>query len=688
MNFNSSLKKIICFLLAALMLLSTVGCKQETTNKKKKKVIIKKQVIVEAPEDDTNTNNNQSIIQDTSGDTQPDVEEEEAGLPERPLPEVAEDESYVEWQEPIVPEFDYEYTSLNITEDYVIVYAFEEWDNRKESATLNADGTLSDRYINYTAFARISAYDLQKYIKDELGLKLKVLKDSEVAEDAKKILVGDTAYYKSNLDENEFGVKVKGDDLIIEGGHFAMVTKAEKWFETLELKEGQVATLSGTSDDFKSQVTLNGITYDYVWGDEFDGYEFNNSEKWAQSKFGDERSDDFVSVHNDPHFQYVENGRLRLTADRYYDEGNAAMGYASSGDLHTEGLFQFRNGYFEFRARLPYRRGAFPAIWTMSNSDNTRLPNYSFDDGYGQYNKVFWTIEFDLFESFADSDHATTTLHKWYSDNGVGSIIVPDTAVALTDDQVKEVFNRAYVEGGYSWANDTYKTSLMLSDEDLEKYAVKVGDRYAIDGSILTKDVLDTDGNVVDKEFVYYPIYLHFDDGTEIDIFEYRRRPFTNMSASGNTYAYSFTYPATGSDNILGAVKDGIYDWAYYFDPETINQEYHVYSFHYTENHCTVAMDGEPYLDFDWDPAYDYFDVNGDGIIEDISKNNNGVGYNLWHYFLIDMMIYTPNNFKVNDSRKLVKGDYPFNLYIDWVRCYQDLDDASQAIWFPNGDAD
>lgn len=682
---NISLKKIICFLLAVLMLLSTAGCKLEP-KKKKKKVIVKKKVVVENIDDGNENNNQNNIIIETPNDDNQTEPEEEKGLPERPLPNVATEEGgYVEWNEPYVPEFEYDYASLNITSDYVIVYALESWNNRKESR--NENGT--DRYITSTGFARLAAYDLQAYFKDKLNLKLDVKKDTDVDPNAKKILVGDTVYSPSNnLAENEFAVRVNGDDLVFEGGHFAMVTKAAKWYESIEVKDGKVAVLDGKTDDFKSQVTLNGITYDYVWGDEFDGYEFNNAEFWGQSPFGDERSDDFISVANDPHFQYVEEGKLRLTADRYYDEGNAAMGYASSGDLNTDGKMQFRNGYFEFRARLPYRRGAFPAIWTMSNIDNKKLPNYNYDDGFGQISKVFWTIEFDLFESFADADHATTTIHKWYSDNGIGCAYTPDTPTVLTDDQVKDVFERAYEEGGYSWANDTNKSKLMIDDEFLEKMAIKVGERYAIDSSILTRDETDPDGNVIGKEFIYYPTYLQFDDDTEINLFDYRRRPFTNMNNAGSTYAYSFTYPGTGDDNIRGVETDGQYDWAYYFNPETINQEYHIYSFHYTSDHCTVAMDGDPYLDFDWDPAYDYFDVNGDGVIEDISKNNNGVGYNLWHYFLIDMMIYTPNNFKIDQERKLVKGDYPFNLYIDWVRCYQDLDDPSQAIWFPNGQGD
>ena len=691
MNFSSSLKKIACLMLALLMILTAFGCTE--TKKKKKKVIVEEVVIVKPSDDDDDYNNETPSDTDDTDEPQ-DEPEEEKGLPERPLPEAAEAEGgYVEWKEPIIPEFEYEYAELSITDDYVIVYAFEEWENRKESATLvgrNPDGTeiLADRYISQTGIARLSAYDLQTYFKDKLNLKLQVKKDTEVAADAKKILVGDTAFYKSTLGEKDFAVKVKGNDLIFEAGHVALITKSVKWYETVKTEPGKVATLKGTTEDFKSYVTLNGVRYDWVWGDEFDGSELNNHDNWKQTPFGDERSDDFISVHNDPHFQYIENGRIRLSADRYYNEADPTKGYASSGDIASDGLMQYRNGYVEMRARLPYRRGAFPALWTMSNPDNKQLPNYYFNDGYGQYNKLFWTIEFDLFESFADADHMTTTLHKWYSDNGIGSITVPDTPVELTDDQVKELAQRAYDNGYYSWTNETHKTNFMFDDEYIASHFVKVNDRYAFDSGMLTQDKTDENGNVIGKKYVYHPIYLNFDDGTSIDIFNYRLRPFTNMNSGGNTYAYSFTYPGTNSENNIGNVKDGTYEWTYYFDPETINNEYHTYAFHITSDHCSVSLDGDKFLDFDWDPAYDYRDVNGDGVVEDIGKNNNGVGYNLWHYLMVDMMIYTPGNFKIDEARKLQAGDLPFNLYIDWIRCYQDLDDPSQALWFPNGEAD
>ena len=697
MNFSSSLKKIICLLLAMLMLLTVFGCK-DTAKKKKKKVIKKQQVIVRSADDDEDDDNNSSEIELPEDDNDDDeVDEDDKKLPERPLPQaVVTQGGYVHVEDPVIPEFDYEYANLNITDDYVIVYAFENWENRKESR--NEDG--SDRYISQTGIARLSAYDLQTYFKDKLNLKLPVMKDTEVAADAKKILIGDTAYYKTSLGEKEWAVKVVGNDLVFEAGHVALITKSVKWYETVKIETGKVATLKGKTDDFNSYVTLNGVRYDWVWGDEFDGEELNNSDNWKQTKFGEERGDDFVNIFDDPQFQYIENGKIRLSADRYYNEADPTKGYASSGDIASDGMMQYRNGYVEMRARLPYRRGAFPALWTMSNPDNKKLPNYYYDDGYGQYNKVFWTIEFDLFESFADADHMTTTLHKWYSDTGIGAIRVPDTPVILTNDQVKDVNERALKYGYHSWVKETHKTKYMFgspyaegvdaneaAEEYLSKYGAVKGDNVGIDTGILTKDITDESGNVTGKSYVYYPIYLQYDDGTELDIFNYRLRPFTNMTNSGNTYAYSFTYPAN-SEPVEGHNKKGTYNWTYYFDPETINQEYHTYAFHITSDHCTVSLDGNKFLDFDWDPAYDYFDANGDGVVEDVSLNNNGVGYNLWHYLMVDMMIYTPGNYSIDEARKLQTGDTPFHLYIDWIRCYQDLDDPSQALWFPNGEAD
>lgn len=789
MNLNSSLKKIICFLLAVLMLLGTVACKDTG---KKKKVIkkVKKKVIV-VQEDDTNDNNS-SIIED---EEEEEEEEEVKVRPTRKLPEVAEvKEEYVE---PIIPEFEYEYKALNLSNDYVIVYSYEQWKDRYES--LNED--KSKRQIKETAFNKITAEDLKVYFNEKYGLDIKVVRDidPEAASAAKKILVGDTIFYKSSLADNEFAVKIMGENLVFEGGHFAMVEKAVDWYQTVEIKSGHVATLTGKQDNFSSSKMVNVtqkdgtkklVEYKYVWGDEFDGKEFIDEDKWAQGTFGLERQDDMLNIFNDPQFQYVENGKLRLTGDRYFDEGNAAIGYATSGQIDTDGKMLFRNGYYEFYARLPYTRGGFPAIWTMTADavGVENVPNYYYDDGYGIYSQRVWDLEFDLFESFADTDHMTTTIHKWYtprnntsfSSYGIDLTIDEEIMVAADRAEVKSkadgktqwvydsplvktdnadndptkgnpmYYYLYYLDGGktvYVTAADIAEQNnqiadgdLVLSKEQTLQYKVDNGlmfREYVSSADVtkqndeiskkqnenaeykvatkqvlwhtydietqqykpVTKELDDTwqaliDAGILVEAHVRYKIEMNVKqkDGSYslVDMFKYRLSPFTNMSKSMNTYAYQFTYYGEkgSGTSVRRQDEDGIYaDWRWYFNEETINNEYHLYALHVTTDHCTVYMDDQPFLDFDWDPGYDYKDLDGDGKGDDVSNNNNGVGFNFWQYFLIDMMIYTPGNFKIDDVRKLQAGDVPLHLYIDYVRAYQDLSDNSQAIYFPNGEA-
>ncbi len=602
---------------------------------------------------------------------------------------------------PTSPTFEFEYKNLDITNDYVIVYAPEKWDNRYESC--NPDGSL--RAVNETAFSRICANDLAKYFNEEYALQLVVVRDTDpIATSAtKKILVGDTAFYKSNLADNEYAVKVVNDNLIFEGGHFTMVEKAVDWYQTIEKRSGMVPVLNGKQDDFKSSIIVDGIKYDYVWGDEFDGEELIDSDKWIQGTFGLERQDDLVNIFGDERFQYVENGQLRLTADRYFDPANPNIGYATSGQIDTDGKMLFRNGYYEFRARMPYSRGAFPAIWTMSADamGQQNVPNYNYDDGYGIYSKRLWDIEFDLFENFADRDFSTTTIHKWYTSRNNTSIGFNPVDLTIEEEYMVEADQQLVREKNGQWVYDKplVKTTTVNGYSENVYYYVNNGEKVYVNQTQIDTDAYYQyllDNGTLKEAHIRYPVemYVLQSNGSyrTIDTFKYRLSPYTNMGRSMSTYAYQFSYLGNKGDSqngITGSIrrKDdfGLYgDWRYYFDKMTINNEYHNYQLHLTAKHCTVSVDGNKFLDFDWDPAFDYKDIDGDGRGDDISNNNNGVGFNFWQYFLIDMMIYTPNNFKIDEARKLQNGDVPLHLYIDYVRCYQDLDDNSQAIYYPN----
>ena len=584
MNLNISYKKIICFLLAVLMLLSTVGCAQETKKKKKKKVIVTtEQVIVKNDkDDDDDKNNNNTVIVDK--DDNNDTISDKKTLPKRPLPEEKVTTVVEKYQEVFEPEFEYDYADWAGPEGYTVVYSHSEPNNR------------------------IPAANLVTFIKDNYNVNLGLpVKDNSAEAQAatKKILIGDTAFKTSTLKDTEYAVTVcDNGDLFFEGGHYAMVETAEEWFETVDIKSGKVATLYGTNEEFKSTVTLNGKTYNYVWGDEFDGDALVDNEKWSQGPFSVVA--DIATVHGDRHFHAVENGRLRMTADIYYDETDGNVNYAISGTTRTSNTMSFRNGYVEVRVRMPYAQGAFPAIWTMS-SDNgleKQLPNYEEDDGYGVYKKRIWDLEFDLFESFSDLDKWTTTIHKWYT--------------------------------------------------NIESYDSKTGVAQVL------FDFQDGNGpiNVTDK-LLFKGWNSSSSSVTKAYFWAYRNDPSTEWCStnSGESYEYIFTEE----------------------EQKTINNEYHIYSYHYTGDHCTVYFDGEVFLDWDWDPNFDYVDH------VDLSKNNNGVGYNLWHYMIFDMMLYTPIRTDKDVEDLCGPEDMPYSLYIDYLRIYQDPTDPSQAIYFPNG---
>ncbi len=577
MNFNSSLKKLICLLLAVTMLLTTVGCvKVVKKKKKKKKDIVTEEIIVNNDKNSSDSNNtNNDIIFDENQYT-----DGVKTLPDRPLPE--KKEVVKKYQEKFTPEFKFEYADWAGPEGYTVVYSHLEPNNR------------------------IPAANIVTFVKDKynVNLGLPVKDNSAEAQSAtKKILVGDTAYAKSNLKETEYAVTLLSNgDLFFEGGHYAMVESAEEWFESVEIKAGKVAILTGTQDTFASTVTLNGKTYNYVWGDEFDGDSLIDTEKWTQGPFV--VKSDMAQVHGDRNFHAVENGRLRLTADVYYDETNGEVNYAMSGSTRTADTMLFRNGYVECRVRLPYDRGAFPAIWTMSSDTGLEksVPNYNVDDGYGVYKNRVWDLEFDLFETFSDEDKFTTTIHKWYTNV------------------------------------DNYKV---------------------VDG----KETID--------------VFFDFGDGKNINITDKILFPNWNTTNQAMTCAYYWAY--SGDPSKYSGNKGGNLPYQWIFDAEeqkTINEEYHIYSYLYTGDHCTVYFDGEVFLDFDWDPSFDYINH------EDVSRNNNGVGYNLWHYMIFDMMIYSPARGE-SPENTVDPSIMPHNLFVDYLRIYQDPTDASQSLFFP-----
>ncbi len=543
MNLKNSLKKIVCFLLAVMMIFAVAGCKKESSGGKKK-VIIKKKVI---------KTNNSEVLEET--DSYYEEEEEEKQAPTRQKRKLFEKEVKEKYVEKYTPEFTSEYVNWAGPSGYAIVYSPE------------------------TPLNRVSAENLQKYFMEQYEITaedIPIVKDTEVAATAKEILVGNTNRYTTKLAENKFAVILKEEKLIFEGGHKLMVEKAADWFISVEKKDGKVAVLNGTAEDFKAKMTVNGKEYELVWADECDGTGGLDHSRWKETNqknfYGD-----ITWLTNDINFNRYEGGRLKMVADRYYDETNAANEYATGGVLSTQDNFVFRRGYMELRARIPYMKGAFPAWWTRSYTHSKIIPT----DNLTQTD--YW-FEIDMLEAFSATNSSfANTIHKWYRS-------VDKTNKKVFDFQGNDITNQ-----------------IELSNEATES-EIAAG---------------------------------------------------INLSDPGHSVWQNF-------DEVVGSDEKRWYRFD--VDYEELNKQYHTYTFLWEADHLWFGVDGEWYSDYAIDCAFDGYSGN----------NNNGYGFDVFNYLLLDNHIYSPMAYEsgaVSASSVINNADLPVEMYVDYVRLYQDPTD-------------
>jgi len=597
MNSKCSVKRIICLLLAVLMLFATVGCKDDGP---RKKVVIRNQIVVTpeppAQNSDVSSDDNSSIIDTSSDDLTPSdtsseddtssdftsdetisseeetSSEETTSRAKRPLINAADNEEPevipfdTIHKETFTPEFEAKNIAWDGPEGYVIVY----------SPALDKNGAPTN--------ARVLAEKLKVFFNESDKVDLPVYKDNDPALEGveKMIIVGNTAYYKSGLKENEFAVNLKGDKLVLEGGHPAMVEKSVDWFRTVKREEGKVATFSGKQDDFKSVVKLHDGEYVYVWGDEFDGEELFDSSKWAIEDNMPTAPDlAFIETKD---VCYVENGRLRLTGIRYFAEDSAAYGYATHGSYDTTKTMAHKNGYWEFNAKLPFTQGCLPPIWLMSNPDGcTAIPAE-------MYNAV-WTVELDIFETFSNGNQWDVSIHKYY-----------------------------------------------------KPYEKKI-DGVEYNNGIVYKE-FDDAGNRVNQIFYYGE-----------DVSDKIVYPEGSYAGWGTITSWrTFYEPEENAKQMY--IFEGK-------DLEVLNDTYHVYGWWHDANGYKVYLDGKPWLERDWDTTWDYLDN------VDWCNNNNGFGFELYYYLILNQFLYTPDNPRFPADKNVRPEDLPISAWFDWVRLYQ-----------------
>lgn len=143
--------------------------------------------------------------------------------------------------------------------------------------------------------------------------------------------------------------------------------------------------------------------YSLVWGDEFDGTRLNAS-KWvtAGADTYDSKNSVVYYSNNDKNVA-VENGMLKLKLE-HRGESEYEYKYNAPAGLATNGTMNFKYGFIEMRAKIPYKNGIQSSFWFKSDASVSEAEK-----------KSDTAAEIDMVETFGLTDTVTPNIHKWYT---------------------------------------------------------------------------------------------------------------------------------------------------------------------------------------------------------------------------------------------------------------------------------
>lgn len=215
------------------------------------------------------------------------------------------------------------------------------------------------------------------------------------------IIIGEETDLGLGYDDYEISVDNKAVH-IFGGSTYALQAAVEKFAKMLLMGEVTVddsekgsyyAYLSGKDDEY----------YKLVWSDEFDGNDLN-TDKWVcrvdRSKMGGTAD---LKVLDTPDTVFLADGKLNLRAIAYSNPSDERVKYAVPASVHTQGTMEYRYGYVEMCAKVPFAIGVWPSFWAQSAAL------------LGERKCTDYMVEVDIFEVFGSTDTAVPNIHKWYS---------------------------------------------------------------------------------------------------------------------------------------------------------------------------------------------------------------------------------------------------------------------------------
>lgn len=214
--------------------------------------------------------------------------------------------------------------------------------------------------------------------------------------------------------------------MAIAGSAYVLLGHGEwKW---AQFKEVKIIPM-----DQKEDVKLG--RYRYVWGDDFDANGLDLA-KWSLGGHMG-TAPEFCVTTGDPNTLQVSDGNLKLNAVRHSDPSDSSIQYAVPPVLSTQDTMNFRYGYVEMYAKLPYQRGAWPAFWMKAAG--TLAPPACTD----------YMVEVDIFEVFASQDTMASNLHKWYADGS--HVQYPAGGMPSHTFAEKDTLSSEYHLYGFEW---------------------------------------------------------------------------------------------------------------------------------------------------------------------------------------------------------------------------------------------
>ncbi len=360
----------------------------------------------------------------------------------------------------------------------------------------------------------------------EKGLNLAVYADTALSATQYEVLFGNTnrGLFDSAIGDGRYTITVNGCKIVFSSGKLSDTDAGNRYTNAINdftklYEDGFAPTLTGFHT-YEGSVSLktalygsSSKTYTAVWGDEFYGTDLNQY-KWDcninRSHMGS--YPDMVLLDDDETVNVAE-GRLRMTAKQYSVDGNEAVKFAAPASVHTKGLMEYKYGYVEIRAKVPFRTGIWPSFWMKADTVLGGRANYDY------------MVEIDMFEVFGNTSQLASNIHKWYTAQGKAKY-------GLTDSQT-HIMHRDDATGNWlgnildKWTNGEDTVTVSGTPENWHTYGMgwdanylymyvdqTLFKKYAISGSSAAKNNFGSDAANRDSDMSGFhdPLYVIFNN--------------------------------------------------------------------------------------------------------------------------------------------------------------------------------